>query len=217
VNATQRFIVAVPLLVWALSGASCTNYTTPPRTKPIQSAAERNFEAVWDASLDVLRDNYFTVAEQDRREGSIVTAPLTGKQWFEFWRHDAATREGLLESSLDTIYRTAKVQVRPVANDAGRFEAVVTVEEARADKPDVDVSSTSSAYSMFIKPGQLEKASHRREYGLEQETPIPTATPHQNRPIGTNDALAANLAGKINTLAAKKLSQPLTEGNTGVP
>ena len=146
-----RWTLALTALASATCG--CANYTKPQVAPPPQTQAQKNFDVLWQASQDVLREYYFTLDRQDRRAGVITTQPLVGEHWFEFWRHDAATRVDLAEGSLQTIYRSAKITLRPTSPDASAFVATVEVTVQRSDMGQPQITSTSEAYNLFTLGG----------------------------------------------------------------
>jgi hypothetical protein len=144
-------------LVAALAGAwaGCAkNFDKPVAAPPPLTAAQKNFDAVWDASLAVLRDYRFTVAVQNRREGTIASSPLAGRYFTEFWRKDAVTPQDVVESTLQNLYKTATVSIRPVPDRPDEYTASVAVEVARSEKPSPVITSTSEAYGLFTMTGR---------------------------------------------------------------
>ena len=133
--------------------AGCVNFDKPIAPPLDRTDAQRNFDALWNASIAVLKDYRFTPVVEDRREGTIVTGPLVGMQWFEFWRKDAVTPADVAESSLQTIYKRATVTIRPAPDSPGAYVAAVTVEVQRSDKPAMVVTNTSEAYGLFTMTG----------------------------------------------------------------
>ena len=214
--------------------AGCVNYSQPVAPEAPQTEAQRNFEAVWNASLGVLRDYRFTVAVQDRREGTITTAPLVGQQWFEFWRKDAVTPQSALESSLHNIYKTATVVIRPEPNEPEKYFASVKVSLARSEKPGLVVTDTSEAYGLFTMTGTRNRwlANFGRTAEEEAEEtvtgrdrrklldqgdllrPIEGSATSQRAPaaawrapIGSDEPLEKRLASEIAAAAAKRLAR----------
>jgi hypothetical protein len=135
-------------LMAALAG--CANYTQPVVSQEPKTPAERNFETLWQASISVLREYYFKIDREDRRDGVIRTDAMLGKQFGEFWRKDAASDTNLAESTLQTIFRQATVTIKPVGED--RFEPSVEVQTFRSNKEERQVSSTSEALNLFDLP-----------------------------------------------------------------
>jgi hypothetical protein len=228
----MRKIAKAALLACLCAG--CVNFDKPVAPEVALAPAERNFEAVWNASLAVLRDYRFTVAVQDRREGMITTSPLVGKQWFEFWRKDAATPADAMESSIQTIYKSVTVTIRPEANEPDRYVAAVKVDLARSDKPAMVVTDTSEAYGLFTMTGTRSRwlTSFGRTAEEEAEETVtgkgrkkavdpadrlrPTegaATTQRTPaaawrvPIGRDEALERQMATEIAAAAARKLGR----------
>jgi hypothetical protein len=148
----MRKIAILAVLAGAWSG--CTSYNRPVVPPAAQTAPQRNFDAVWYASMKVLRDYHFEVAAESRRDGTIITSPLVGRQALEFWRKDTVTQQELSESTFQTIYKTATVTIRPSGDNPETYVASVAVEVSRSDKPALTVTSTSEAIGMFTMTGE---------------------------------------------------------------
>jgi len=187
--------------VLATGVCGCLKYTKPVVAQPEMTGAERNFEAVWLATQDVLRDYRFTIDRQDKRAGVITTEPLTGMQFFEFWRKDAVTPEALLAGSIQTLHRTVTVRIRPAAGQAEQYEPAVQVAVSKPYAA-TDVRSTSDAYSMFLLPGEQDL------YPSSLLGVAPPAVEEQAaRSAGTDVKLASKLRDEIVAAAAKRLAR----------
>ena len=162
---------------------------TPPQAEPIQTAESR-YDEVFGVSRSVLRGYQFEIDRIDRRAGLIQTFPMTGKSWFEFWRKDGATVRDTMESTLQTIYRKAIVEV--VETGAGTYGVKVRVEVSRADRREVQITNTSQALGLF----QLQRGHRRyeRAFGLTGIDRAPVELPDDER-----------LAMKIQSEIEKKL------------
>jgi hypothetical protein len=114
------------LILAAMMPLACDpGYTTPlgPGTLTPQ---EKNFQSVWRAGRDVLRDAGFEIDRQDRREGVITTYATPGQHFFELWRDDSPTFFHFRENTVQTILRAARVQVSRIPNtDRYRFDVEV--------------------------------------------------------------------------------------------
>ncbi|MFW6133555.1 MAG: hypothetical protein ACOC8F_06625 [Planctomycetota bacterium] len=182
----------VVLAVLAGGGCGRAELAAPPDEL---TAAQRNFTSLWRASFDVLRDYRFDVDWFDRRSGTIHTERMTAMHFTEFWRKDSTTPRQVAESSLQTIYRTARVEIHPVGDAEDRFKAVVRVETARSDEPALQVTSTSQARELYTGTAKrhLEVRRHVRaevegEGGVVQ--------------IGRDEALERRLTEDIRARAA---------------
>lgn len=179
------------LLCLAVLGG-CANYTTPIVPQRQMTPAERNFEAVWEGALRTLSAYRFPIDQENRRDGVITTLPVTGQQWFEFWRKDAATGRSLAEGSLQTIYRTARVHVEPVQGSQGRFAARVEVFTSRSDRITRDLTDVSEVYSLFAIPGNREKLERMLVNQSVEDLPGAAVTP-----LGRDGELESKLAMDI--------------------
>jgi len=168
------------------------DYTAPATQPRARTAAEKDFEAVWQASRTVLKRYRFQLDRQDRRAGVITTRPMTGMHFFELWRRDAARPVDFSESSLQTLYRTARVTVRPASAGAKTYQAQVEVLLTRSNRPKPQVTSTSEAYSLFTLAGDEKK---RRQLLIDLGADHPPSS--QLVPLGHDRALEAKLTAKI--------------------
>ena len=120
-----------------------------------------SFDQVWDACVESLQDKGMEIDRQDRRFGIITTKPMVGKQFFEFWRNDAANSDDLMLSSLHTIRRTVKVQVN--SRGATRYEVAVEAQAQRASLPGAAVDSVVEAFELLGRQG-VSPYPRRRDY-----------------------------------------------------
>ncbi len=189
--------------VWAVVwGAVLLGGCSALRTSaPTPATGSDEFNAVWDASLEVLREGKFTVDRTDRREGTITTLPLLGRHWFEFWRSDARKGVDVVEGTLQTVHRQVTVKVRrgePPAEGAA-YLASVAVRTTRSALPNVRVTNTSEAYEMFLTPTRLQRTTALPERESPRE---PEAKPV---PLGRDKRLEGLLERRIKDRAAEKL------------
>jgi hypothetical protein len=201
-------IALTVLAVWAggMALAGCANYTQPIAPPQGLTVEQKNFEALWQGSLDVLRANYFVIDRQDRRAGVITTKPLLGRHWFELWRHDAAGWYNKSEGTLQTVYRTAEVRIRPAAENAGTFTAAVLVQTSRTDRVARQVTNVSEAYSMFTLPGGTIDTALLAD--INSDDPLAQAQRAKGVvKLGPDRLLSEKLTRDINAAAARRIGK----------
>lgn len=183
----------------------CAEHTERVIPPPRLTASQQNFEALWQGSLDVLDDYYFTLQRTDRREGIILTQPLTGKHWFEFWRKDSASAYDTAESTLQTIYRQVRVTIRPTAPGAATYQASVEVLVSRLDRDLPEILSTSEAYDLFLLPGyEMERHRSRKSAIMESKLMAENLQPRNLVQLGRDAKLEAKISNDIGAAALKK-------------
>lgn len=187
------------LICVTLAAGGCATHTKPIVSTAKLTGAERNFEALWQASRQILTKYYFQLDRQDRREGIITTTPLTGKQLPEVWRGDAATAYSLAENSIQTIYRTATVLISS-KGESGAYQHAVEVQVARSNRQAVQVSSTSEAYDLFVMPGH----GRRRDKFLLN---YGAGAGEWMSPLGPDKQLARQIEIEIAAAASKLLAE----------
>ena len=92
---------------------------------PSTSVVSDEFLPLWRACRQAAIGSSFTIDRVDFRGGLMTTLPQISRQFFEFWRNDTATFYDSVQSSLDTVRRTVRFEVR--RRDDGKFEAVPKV------------------------------------------------------------------------------------------
>lgn len=204
---SNKLMLTFLLALAGLAGCGGNEYTKPlyhPSEPP--TAAQQNFNRVWDGSMEVLRQYDFSIAMQVRRQGRIETDPLVGKSNFEFWRKDSASAEDARESTIQKIYRTVKINIEPSSDDPGKFVALVTVEVSRSDHADARITSASEAYDMFILPNSEVKPSGKLilDSGKDEAGNLIGG----NTPLGRDHKLEQKIANAIVAQVRKEVARP---------
>ena len=194
------------LLVAAITGCCGKEYTQPIVRPQTPSTAQKNFDLVWDASMEVLHQYDFSIALQIRRQGKIETDPLVGKSCFEFWRKDSASHEDTRESTVQKIFRTVKINIQPAEDDPQKFVALVTVDVSRSDHVAAQITSTSDAYDMFILPNSENRLRNKflLDSGKDEEGNLIGG----NTPLGRDHKLEQKIASAIVAEVCKEVAQP---------
>jgi hypothetical protein len=103
-------------------------------------------DEVMEIAEDVLAEMHFTIEKADVESGFIKTRPLSGAQFFEFWRSDNVGVENSLQANLHTIRRTVELDLSPRGE---QLCIACNVQVQRLSLPERDVSSSARAYEMF--------------------------------------------------------------------
>lgn len=141
------------LLICALMAAGCTQQTsTPPRIKVQDSdllvGLDQGIGTVdlMEVAEDVLVRMYFTIEKADVQSGLIRTRPLSGAQFFEFWRSDNVGADNTLAANLHTIRRTVTLDID---QQDEQLRIGCEVQAQRLSLPERQVSSSARVYRMF--------------------------------------------------------------------
>ncbi|GAG16828.1 unnamed protein product, partial [marine sediment metagenome] len=196
---SEVFLLVALSAATALSG--CGARGAPVVSTGPKTPAQRNFDAVWHASLGVLRGYSFEIDRQDRRAGVITTLPMTGRHWFEFWRKDAATPADVAEGAVQTLYRSVTVSIRPdgtqgpTSPQADTFRVSVEVRTQRSDRATPQINSTADALDLFRGGGadSKERALYLLDYGRHDKVPMV--------PLGRDHKLEAKIQSEITAAA----------------
>lgn len=116
-------------------------------------ALDRDF--VWDQVVDVV-DDYFRIDREDRvklagdtlTEGLLQTYPRGGSTLLEPWNGDSANFYERLESTLQSIRRTAQVHVIPSDNGGYLIDVVVVKELENVSRPETGAISQVNSQAL---------------------------------------------------------------------
>jgi hypothetical protein len=131
------------LLLWG----GCTEIQRSEAVEPICVPASNKAE-VMRVSEDVLGQMHFVTDKMDVEQGFIRTRPLSGAQFFEFWRSDNVGAFNCLQANLHTIRRTAELDI---SRQQGQLCIACNVHLQRLSLPEREVSSSARTYEMFSK------------------------------------------------------------------
>jgi len=111
--------------------------------------------AVMKATEDVLAEMHFTIEKADPNSGLIRTGPLSGAQFFEFWRSDNVGAFNSAEANLHSIRRTIELNI---TQQDEKLCLGCNARVQRLSLPEQQVSSSSQAYQLFsISNASLQK------------------------------------------------------------
>lgn len=163
------------ILVAAITGLCGCN--PPQHVKPMSAEpatqAERNFEAVWNSSRNIIKKYGYEFDRMDKREGIITTYATPGGQFFEFWRKDSGNTFDWRENSVHTMLRAVKVTISRVgATD--NYDFKIEVRLAKTDLPNPVLSDSSQATNIIEGGGVVRKVDdpeyNRRKDAFEHLT-----------------------------------------------
>jgi len=118
--------------------------------KPVERICAANVEKrqAMQAAEEVLGEMHFSVEKEDIEQGFIRTQPLSGAQFFEFWRSDSVGKFNSAEANLQSIRRTVELNM---SEEGGQLCIDCTVRTERLSMPGREVTSSSRAYRVFSK------------------------------------------------------------------
>jgi hypothetical protein len=171
-------------LLW-LCGCQAPPVSPAPERHTVPLLNEEQRQALWTASLDVLRSRLFEIDRSDLRAGVITTRPETSQDIVEFWRRDVATRYDLLEASMHTVRRWVEVRIL-TATDNHPEELQVAVYKERYNT--IERQVTSSAGGLRVFDPDVPSTLGRRYRPLEDA---------YWTPVGRDSALESRLMQEI--------------------
>ncbi|MHC4642482.1 MAG: hypothetical protein ACYS32_12630 [Planctomycetota bacterium] len=100
---------------------------------------------------DVLARMHFIVTKADVEQGIIRTRPLPAAQSFEFWRNDNVGSFNSTEANLQSIRRTAELNIN---RQGGQLCISCDVKVQRLSLPEREVTGSGRSYAIFTKSKQ---------------------------------------------------------------
>jgi hypothetical protein len=132
--------IAVVAMVSAALGfvgcASLSRVVSPPPvcTNPLIIPSS-DIETVWKETVAVV-DEYFEIRSENRLAGTILTDPIPGATLLEPWRGDSANLHERIESTLQTMRRFARIEIKEVPGRGYAVKVEVLKELEDMAKPD---------------------------------------------------------------------------------
>ncbi len=88
----------------------CAEEVTLPPSEPLcLTSADRT--QIMEIAEDILVRMHFVIEKYDIDAGFIKTKPLSGAQYFEFWRKDNASSVNAVEANLHSIQRSVQLGI----------------------------------------------------------------------------------------------------------
>ena len=147
--------------------------------------------AAMQVAEDVLAKMHFTIEKADAEAGLMRTRPLSGAQFFEFWRTDSIGGFNSTEANLHSIRRTVELRF-------GTKEERLCIDcDARTERlnlPEQEVTSSARAYELFSKSSA---SFQRMQLNPAQETGIAWVD------LGKDGGLALEVLGRIQKQISK--------------
>ncbi len=200
-------IRGVGFLILGLLLAGCTEQQQYEAVKPIcldtrQRRVLIQTQRCWvdkiqamEVAEDVLVKMHFTIEKADTTGGFIRTRPLSGAQFFEFWRSDNVGADNWLESNLHSIRRVVELnmseQDEEPPQSGNRLCINCDVRIYRLSLPERRVSSSARAYDMF---SASSSALQRIEINPEQKEGMAWID------LGKDTQLAAEILKRITSM-----------------
>ena len=166
---TKIALLLIPVLLPVLALVACADKPQPQWDSV--ATTDVSFDDLWDACLASLKQRSFQIDRRDRRFGLIVTKPIIGKQFFEFWRKDTADLDDLLNSSLHTIRRIVTITITRPKPSSMQFQVDVQVRAHRASIPGDQLDNTVEAFELLSRQG-VPAAPSKRDYKWPQPKPL---------------------------------------------
>ena len=118
-------------------------------TQPaIASVSGRDFYRLWNACRAEVHDRFFLIDREEFREGTLSTAPMISKMYFEIWRRDAVTPDEIAQSSLASIRRSVWIELKKQPDGTFIAQPKVLVERyASAERRLTNIYEYHAAFS----------------------------------------------------------------------
>ncbi|HEX4054651.1 MAG TPA: hypothetical protein VHX86_10340 [Tepidisphaeraceae bacterium] len=152
----------------------------------VASVSSRDYQKLWNACAQTLRNDQFDIDEEDYREGVLTTWPMISKQAFEFWRSDAGDIYEVIEDTLQTIRRSVRFELS--RGPDGTYVARPKVLIEQSSHPERRISTVSQAPQAFTPLGETPTRA------TEQGASIPNRYWYA---LGRDEAMERELANSV--------------------
>lgn len=139
------FFPALWSIIFGLLLTGCSEQQQYKANEPI-NRENISKSRVMEIAEDVLAKMYFTIDKVNIEDGYIRTKPLSGAQFFEFWRSDNVGTDNWLISNLHSIRRTIELQIDEKDKV---FIINCDVQIYKLSLPERDIHSSAHAYNLF--------------------------------------------------------------------
>ena len=117
-----------------------------------------NYDELWEACIGAARRRGYRVDRQDYRNGVLQTVPVVSKQLYEPWRRDVATIEDMTESTLATMRRIIRFEIRRAGDDSFECVPKVVVERySSAERRITSITQYRETFSINTAEGNRER------------------------------------------------------------
>ncbi len=137
---------------------------------------------------DVLARMHFTVAKADTEQGVIITKPLPGGEFFEFWREDSVGAFNATEASMHTLRRTAHLDI---SQQDHQVCIRCNVKTEKLYLPQSDLSSSAQAFRMY---GLTSRSRQRVELPTQRRSWVD---------MGADQKLSTKILNRIGQCAGR--------------
>lgn len=141
---TTKLLFAALLLAGIFLGG-CAEPTQKQATEPICLQGAQLAQAMATGE-DVLKRMHFVIEKSDSTALIVRTRPLSGAQFFEFWRRDNVGGYNAAQSNLHSIQRIVELSF---SQSADGLCIACEVNVQRLSLPEKEINNASSAHSMF--------------------------------------------------------------------
>ncbi len=132
----------------SMAGCSGQTYYSDPQQSQAMTFPNTNTLQAMRMAERILGQMHFTIRQMDGSTGKLATNPLSGAQFFEFWRKDAVNSRSLTESSLHTLRRSVTLEF--TEQDASTMVTCHVLTE-RLNVPNREIAGHSSAYGILTE------------------------------------------------------------------
>jgi hypothetical protein len=181
---TNLILFAAIFALFAVSG--CHKPQPLETSQPVYLDKNIDRASVLAAAEDVMKDMQFVVEKSDAQNGYLKTRPLSGGEFFEFWRKDNPDAKSLAYSSIHSTQRTVEINLVP---DNDRMVLACDVQIQRLAVPSNSISDFTDL------PRSVSKSSTSKQ-NLNVKKPLEAKMSWED--LGKDEKLSAYIINRIN-------------------
>ena len=147
-------MISVMVISVVLSGCASQGQVSSTESLCIPGSSA---EGCMEAASDALKSVRFEIEKYDEKAGYIRTRPLSGGQFFEFWKHDNASAYAAAQSNFQSVQRTVEIEISPRGSETCVRCSVQVKQLSVPERP---------ICSMLLLPRSMTEASSKADQAL---------------------------------------------------
>ncbi len=131
------------------------------------------YDATFDAAVQLLRDYGFTIDRQDYRFGLVTTRPLVSPTIFEPWRTTNTSAGQMAQGTLNSQRRIVRVAIKPITlpiSPTTKYQLTVQVTLIKLQQPLKHLNGSTSGFSIVSNysavPAEWKEKGITRAYWI---------------------------------------------------
>ncbi len=136
-----------------------------PTTLRVEIHTAEDFDRLWSAARESLREDGYLAELVDRSQGRLTTRAVGSQHFFEFWRHDVESSYDWAEATIAPIRRRVDLTLPQPEEGGTSTQLTLSVIKERLASPDRQFNESGALFQFFgyVLPSTTGEAQIRPE------------------------------------------------------